>query len=100
MSRLGAHKKIKIKLKENSIYVVSHSTSWGCQSVIQPIFPYKLDKIVKPVKVEHGWIIFRGEFFGDYVGLVFTTDKKGKITLVDYILRINPEDYSYKASQE
>jgi len=66
----------------------------------QNIFPYDRSdggKFIQPVKLDKGWLLIRGEFFKNHSGLVFTTDEKGKITLVEYILKINPEDYSYEA---
>ena len=63
-------------------------------------FPYKRSdggKFIQPVKLDKGWLLIRNEFFKNHSGLVFTTDEKGKITLVEYILKINPEDYSYEA---
>lgn len=59
-------------------------------------YPYKFKKIVKPVKIKTGWIVPLGKFFKNYSGLVFTTDENGKITLVEFSLSINPEDYSYR----
>ena len=63
-------------------------------------FPYKFKKIVKPVKVTHGWVVPLGKFFKKYSGLVFTTDDKGKITLVEFVLSINPKDYSYEFNKQ
>lgn len=61
-------------------------------------FPFKHDEAFKQaVKFDKGWILFRGQFFDNHTGLVFTTDENGKITLVEYVLKINPEDYSYIA---
>ena len=65
------------------------------EKAFETVFPYGLKKQVRPVKVDHGWIIFRDDFFKSYVGLIFTTDKKGKITKVEYVLKINPETYAY-----
>jgi len=66
----------------------------------QASFPYKFKKIVKLVKVNHGWIVPLGKFFKKYSGLVFTTDKKEKITLVEFVLSINPKDYSYEFNKQ
>lgn len=64
-------------------------------------FPFKRSEEFKqPVKLDKGWLLIRNEFFKNHSGLVFTTDEKGKITLVEYILKINPEDFSYKAPTE
>jgi len=68
-------------------------------NAIEPTISYKLKKIVKPVKIDTGWIIFRNDFFKNYSGLVFTTDEKGKITFVEYIMKINPKDFSYKKQE-
>ena len=64
-------------------------------------FPFKSSQEFKqPVKLDKGWLLIRNEFFKNHSGLVFTTDEKGKITLIEYILKINPEDYSYEAPTE
>ena len=68
-------------------------------NAIEPTISYRLKKIVKPVKIDTGWIIFRNDFFKNYSGLVFTTNEKGKITFVEYIMKINPEDFSYKKQE-
>jgi len=61
-------------------------------------FPYKRgEEFRQPVMLDKGWLLIRNEFFKNHSGLVFTTDEKGKITLVEYVLKINPEDYSYEA---
>lgn len=61
-------------------------------------FPYKLgEEFKQPVKLDKGWLLIRNKFFKNHSGLVFTTDEKGAITLVEYVLKINPEDYSYQA---
>jgi len=88
------------KLIRDDFVLDSEEKANTLASALQLTFPYKLNKIVKPVKVKHGWIVFRGKFFKDYSGLVFTTDEKGKITLVEYVLKINPKDYSYKPPTE
>ena len=56
------------------------------EKAFETIFLYGLKKQIRLVKVNHGWIIFRDDFFKHYIGLIFTTDKKGEI---------NPETYIY-----
>jgi hypothetical protein len=85
-----------LKLIREDFMLDSEEKANTLASALQLTFPYKLKKIVKPVKVKHGWIIFRGKFFKNYSGLVFTTNEQGKITLVEYVLKINPKDYSYE----
>ncbi len=68
-------------------------------NAFQHVFPYKRSdggEFKQAVKLDKGWLLIRGEFFKNHSGLVFTTDDKGKITLVEFVLKINPEDYSYK----
>jgi len=63
----------------------------------QPAFPFKRSKEFEaPVKLKNGWLLIRDEFFKNHSGLVFTTDENGKITLIEYVLKINPKDFSYK----
>ena len=88
-----------LKLIRDNFVLDSQEQAEILESAIQPIIPYKLPKIVKPVKIDHGWIIFRDDFFKNYSGLVFTTDEKGKITFVEYIMKINPKDFSYEKQE-
>ncbi len=89
-----------LKLIRDDFVLDSEDKAIVLANAFQPVFPYKIDKMIRPVKVKHGWIVFRGNFFKKYSGLVFTTNEKGKITLVDYVLKIDPKDYSYKPSPE
>jgi hypothetical protein len=95
-SRLNGY----LKLIRDDFLLDSEEKANILANAMHVTFPYKIDKIVKPVKVKHGWIVFRGKFFKNYSGLVFTTDDKGKITLVEFVLKINPKDYSYKPVPE
>ena len=88
-----------LKLIRDDFVLDSQEKAEILESAIQPIIPYKLKKIVKPAKIDHGWIIFRDDFFKNYSGLVFSTDEKGKITFVEYIMKINPKDFSYKKQE-
>lgn len=85
-----------LKLIRDDFVLDSEKKAEILASAIEPLIPYKLKKIVKPVKVDHGWIIFRGKFFKNYSGIIFTTNEQGKVTLVEYVLKIDPKDYSYK----
>ena len=85
-----------LKLIRDDFVLDSEEQANILANAIEPTISYRLKKIVKPVKIDTGWIIFRNDFFKNYSGLVFTTDENGKITFVEYIMKINPKDFSYK----
>ncbi len=89
-----------LKLIKDDFVLDSEEKASQLANAFHKAFPYKFKKIVKPVKVSHGWVVPLGKFFKKYSGLVFTTNEKGKITLVEFVLSINPEDYSYKFNKQ
>ena len=89
-----------LKLIKDDFVLDSDEKASQLANAFHMAFPYKFNKIVKPVKVNHGWVVPLGKFFKKYSGLVFTTDEKGKITLVEFVLSINPNDYSYEFNKQ
>ena len=89
-----------LKLIKDDFVLDSEEKASQLANAFHKAFPYKFKKIVKPVKVNHGWVVPLGKFFKKYSGLVFTTDEEGKITLVEFVLSIDPKDYSYKFNKQ
>lgn len=90
-----------LKLIRDDFVLDSEEKAKLLGSAFQPAFPFKRGKEFEvPIKLDKGWLLIRNKFFKNHSGLVFTTDEKGKITLVEYVLKINPKNYSYKPPTE
>lgn len=89
-----------LKLIKDDFVLDSEEKARLLGNAFHKTYEYKFKKVVNPAKITHGWIVPLGEFFKKYSGLVFTTDEKGKVTLVEFSLSINPKDFSYDPIEE
>ena len=73
-------KQFKIKSKENAQVL---------EAALDKLFPISSFEITYKAMRQEGqkWIFIRGKFFEGEAGFVFTTDKDGRITEVEYFLQ-------------